>query len=224
MVMELETLEQEAAVRNDGGAKRRQIMDGARSVFLSAGFDGASMNDVARAAGVSKGTLYAYFDSKQDLFEAIIRAEKAQSAERVCRFSHDNGDVRTVLTDFGVRLLELMTEPGTLKLARVVVAAADKFPSVGRTFYEAGPFYGATRLSDELRALEKRGALHVPDPERAAWQFVDLCQSYVYKRLLFGVVDSVSRADIEAAVKAGVDVFLKAYGTEGSPFIQFRAP
>ena len=211
--MELETLEQEAAVRNDGGAKRRQIMDGARSVFLSAGFDGASMNDVARAAGVSKGTLYAYFDSKQDLFEAIIRAEKAQSAERVCRFSHDNGDVRTVLTDFGVRLLELMTEPGTLKLARVVVAAADKFPSVGRTFYEAGPFYGATRLSDELRALEKRGALHVPDPERAAWQFVDLCQSYVYKRLLFGVVDSVSRADIEAAVKAGVDVFLKAYGT-----------
>ena len=213
MVMELETLEQEAAVRNDGGAKRRQIMDGARSVFLSAGFDGASMNDVARAAGVSKGTLYAYFDSKQDLFEAIIRAEKAQSAERVCRFSHDNGDVRTVLTDFGVRLLELMTEPGTLKLARVVVAAADKFPSVGRTFYEAGPFYGATRLSDELRALEKRGALHVPDPERAAWQFVDLCQSYVYKRLLFGVVDSVSRADIEAAVKAGVDVFLKAYGT-----------
>jgi len=213
MTMELDTREQqEAAVRSDGGAKRRQIMDGARSVFLSAGFDGASMNDVARVAGVSKGTLYAYFDSKQDLFEAIIRAEKAQSAERVCRFSHDCGDVRTVLTDFGVRLLELMTEPGTLKLARVVVAAADKFPSVGRTFYEAGPFYGATRLSDELRALEKRGALRVPDPERAAWQFVDLCQSYVYKRLLFGVVDSVSRADIEGAVAAGVDVFLKAYG------------
>src|SRR6516225_4743574 len=138
MTMELDTREQqEAAVRSDGGAKRRQIMDGARSVFLSAGFDGASMSDVARVAGVSKGTLYAYFDSKQDLFEAIIRAEKAQSAERVCRFSHDCGDVRTVLTDFGVSLLELMTEPGTLKLARVVVAAADKFPSVGRTFYEA---------------------------------------------------------------------------------------
>ena len=75
-----------------------------------------------------------------------------------------------------------------------------------------GRFYGATRLSDELRALEKRGALKVPDPERAAWQFVDLCQSYVYKRLLFGVVDLVSREDIEASVAAGVDVFLKAYG------------
>ena len=63
--MELETLERDG--RADGGAKRRQIMDGARSVFLSAGFDGASMNDVARAAGVSKGTLYAYFSSKDEL-------------------------------------------------------------------------------------------------------------------------------------------------------------
>ena len=52
----------------------------------------------------------------------------------------------------------------------------------------------------------------MPDPERAAWQFVDLCQSYVYKRLVFGVVDSISREDIEASVEAGVDVFLKAYG------------
>jgi len=211
--MESEALEREAAAGNDGSAKRRQIMDGARQVFLGAGFDGASMNDIARAAGVSKGTLYAYFDSKEHLFEAIIRAEKALSAERVCRFLHDRGDVRAVLTDFGVRLLELMTDPGTLKLARVVVAAADKFPSVGRTFYESGPLYGATRLSDELRALEKRGALKVSDPERAAWQFVDLCQSYVYKRLLFGVVDSLSREEIEASVAAGVDVFMKAYGT-----------
>ena len=76
-VTELETLEQEVVGRTDGGAKRRQIMEGARQVFLSSGFDGASMNDVARAAGVSKGTLYAYFNSKEELFEAIIRAEKA---------------------------------------------------------------------------------------------------------------------------------------------------
>ncbi len=210
--MDLEALEPEAAGRNDGGAKRSQIMDGARSVFLSAGFDGASMNDVARAAGVSKGTLYAYFNSKDELFEAIIRGEYAQAAERVCVFKRDCGDVRAVLTDFGVRLVERMTEPGTVALARVVVAAVEKFPKIGRTFYESGPLYGATRLAGELSKLEAAGALHVPDPERAAWQFVDLCQSYVYKRLLFGVVESVSREDIEASVKAGVDVFLKAYG------------
>ncbi|HKN26660.1 MAG TPA: TetR/AcrR family transcriptional regulator [Roseiarcus sp.] len=209
--MEADTFESEVNGRHDGGAKRRQIMDGARTVFLAAGFDGASMNDVARSAGVSKGTLYAYFNSKDELFVAIIRAEYAQAAERLCRFKRE-GDVKEMLTDFGVRLIGRMTEPATLALARVVVAAAEKFPNVGRTFYESGPLYGATRLADELSVLERAGALKVPDPERAAWQLMDLCQSYVYKRLLFGVVDSVKPEEIEAAVNAGVEVFLKAYG------------
>lgn len=209
--MDAEIIEQEEGRRQDGGAKQRQIMDGARTVFLSAGFDGASMNDIARSAGVSKGTLYAYFTSKDELFEAIIRGEYAQSAERLCVFKRE-GDARAMLTDFGVRLIQKMSQPDTLALARVVIAAAEKFPSVGRAFFESGPLYGATRLADELVALEKAGALRVPDPERAAWQFVDLCQSYVYKRLLFGVVQSLSLQEIEDSVIAGVEVFLRAYG------------
>ena len=209
--MEAETLENEVNAHHDGGAKRRQIVDGARSVFLASGFDGASMNDIARAAGVSKGTLYAYFSSKDELFEAIIRGQFAQAAERICIFRRE-GDVRAMLTDFGVRLIARMSEPETLALARVVVAAVDKFPNIGRAFYEAGPHFGATRLAAELAALEEAGALSAPDLERAAWQFVDLCQSYVYKRLLFGVVDSLTQEEIEGAVNAGVDVFLKAYG------------
>jgi len=208
--MDAEALEQDAAAR-DGGAKRRQIMDGARTVFLSAGFDGASMNDVARAAGVSKGTLYAYFTSKDELFEAIIRAEYGQTAEKLCTFKRE-GDARDMLTDFGVRLIKRMTEPSHLALARVVIAAAEKFPNIGRTFYEAGPLYGATRLAAELAALDRAGALRIPNAERAAWQFVDLCQSSVYKRAIFRVVESVTPEEIEAAVAAGVEVFLKAYG------------
>jgi len=210
--MDSKILEQETGHRHDGGAKRRQIMDGARSVFLAVGFDGASMNDIARSSGVSKGTLYAYFSSKDDLFEAIIRGEFAQAAERMCAFRRE-GDVRDMLTDFGVRLIGRTTEPSVLALARVVVAAVEKFPKIGVAFYEAGPQFGARRLAGELAALERAGSLRVPDPERAAWQFVDLCQSYVYKRILFGVVDRVAPEEIEAAVTAAVDVFLKAYGT-----------
>jgi len=165
--MESEALEQDVGGRSDGGAKRRQIVEGARQVFLSAGFDGASMNDVARTAGVSKGTLYAYFDSKDELFEAIIRGEFAQSAERLCTFRRE-GDAREMLNDFGVRLISRMAEPGTRALARVVLAATEKFPHVGRAFYEAGPLYGATRLAAELEDMEKSGVLKVPDPERAA--------------------------------------------------------
>ncbi len=211
--MDAETLHHDDSRRHDGGAKRRQIMDGARSVFLATGFDGASMNDIARAAGVSKGTLYSYFGSKDELFDAIIRAEFAQAAERWCTFRRE-GDVRDMLIDFGVRLIARMAEPNVLALARVVVAATEKFPKIGVAFYQAGPLFGATRLAGELAALEKTGVLKVPDPERAAWQFVDLCQSYVYKRILFGVVDRITPEEIEAAVVAGVDVFLKAYGTK----------
>jgi AcrR family transcriptional regulator len=210
--MESEALQQEETSSGDGGAKRRQIMEGARQVFLSACFDGASMNDIVRAAGVSKGTLYAYFNSKDELFEAIIRAEKATSAERLCIFPPDCGDARAMLGDFGVRLLGRMSEPETLALTRVVIAACEKFPHIGRVFFEAGPLYGNHRLAERLAALDQAGAVRVPDPERAAWQFVDLCISGGYKRLLFGVVNSLSREEIEATVEAGVDVFMKAYG------------
>jgi len=198
-------------VADEDSSKRRQILDGARKVFMDLGFDGASMGEIARAAGVSKGTLYAYFTSKDELFEAIIRAEKAQTAERLCVFRRE-GDAREMLTDFGVRLMRRMCGPGNLALVRVVIAAVEKFPNVGRAFYEAGPLFGATRLADELQALEKAGVLTVPDPERAAWHFLDLCQSYVFKRLLFGVTETASPEEIEASVKAGVEAFLKAYG------------
>ena len=211
-VTELETLEQEVSARTDGGAKRRQIMEGARQVFLNSGFDGASMNDVARAAGVSKGTLYAYFNSKDDLFEEIIRAEKGQAAERVCAFLPNYSDPGAMLTDFGVRLLTRMAEPNTLALSRVIIAAAGKFPNIGRVFFEAGPLHGNQRLAERLRELEQAGLIRAPDPERAAWHFLDLCFSGDYKKLLFGVVDTISAEDIEASVVAGVDVFMKAYG------------
>ena len=209
--MEAEIIDQDPALAPDGGAKRRQIVEGARAVFFASGFDGASMNDIARSAGVSKGTLYAYFESKEELFKAIIREQKAQTAERLCWFSRE-GDVREKLADFGRRLMNKLTDPVHISLARVVIGAAEKFPGVGRALYESGPLYGATRLAGELRRLEEAGALVIPDAERAAWHFIDLCQSGVYKRVLFGVADRADPGEIEATVAAAVDVFMKAYG------------
>src|SRR6201993_3040205 len=116
--MDSEALERETGAANDGSsAKRRQIMDGARQVFLSEGFDGASMNDIARAAGVSKGTLYVYFDSKEQLFEALIREGKKEQAERLV-FPGEPGDARELLGGFGRRLIELMTRPENIAYVR----------------------------------------------------------------------------------------------------------
>ena len=67
-------------VGEEDSSKRRQILDGARKVFMDLGFDGASMGEIARAAGVSKGTLYVYFADKNRLFEAIVEEESLEQA------------------------------------------------------------------------------------------------------------------------------------------------
>jgi AcrR family transcriptional regulator len=82
-------------------AKRRQIVAGAREVFLAQGFDAASMGEIARTAGVSKGTLYVYFDSKEQLFETIATEECSRQAEQVFSLDPADHDVEAVLTRLG---------------------------------------------------------------------------------------------------------------------------
>jgi AcrR family transcriptional regulator len=207
-----ELIEGAGAEALDGGAKRRQIMEGARTAFLAAGFDGASMNDVARVAGVSKGTLYVYFESKEQLFEALIREERRQQAERLMDCSFDTDDVRGELFRFGFRLIEMMSRPDMLAHVRMVIAATAKFPQLGRAFYEAGPCFGASRLSQFIARMNERGILRVADADRAAWQFLDLCQSGTFKPLLFRMIDETSTAAIESSVGAAVEMFMAAYG------------
>src|ERR1044072_9698409 len=82
-------------------AKRRQIVEGARAVFLSQGFDAASMNDIARKAGVSKGTLYVYFRNKEELFESITEQECGMQAERVFQLDANDRDAAAPLNNPG---------------------------------------------------------------------------------------------------------------------------
>src|SRR5450631_846627 len=85
---------------DDDSSKRRQILDGARKVFMDLGFDGASMGEIARAAGVSKGTLYVYFADKNRLFEAIVEQESLAQGEIAFNFDPAR-DVATTLREFG---------------------------------------------------------------------------------------------------------------------------
>src|SRR5262245_65185989 len=98
-------------VPEDDSSKRRQIMDGARKVFLDLGFDGASMGEIARAAGVSKGTLYVYFADKCALFEAILEEEALQHGQVVFNFDPSR-DAETTLKDFGRAYIHLICRPG----------------------------------------------------------------------------------------------------------------
>jgi AcrR family transcriptional regulator len=196
----------------DDGAKRRQVMEGAREIFMSAGFDAASMNDIARAAGVSKGTLYAYFDSKVALFEALIREDRAHQPERNTMFPADERDPAKALAIYGRALVAHVTRSDALTQARVVAFAAAKFPRLGQAFYEAGPAFGVRMLKDRFDAFVAAGTLEIDDTVLAARQFIDLCLGDVLKRLLFMVVASLSEEEIGLTADSAVEMFMKAYG------------
>ena len=201
----------DAAPNREDSAKRRQILDGARRVFLSMGFDGASMNEVARAAGVSKGTLYVYFASKEELFAALLRDEKREQAEQLCRFDDDGPDVRATLDAFGMRFMELLLRPESLAHLRTVMAVAPKFPEIGRAYYEAGPETGRRRFARYLDRQVEAGRLAIPDTLAAAQQFFDLCKGGVFLEVLLCVVPRPADSEIEKHLSRAVGLFLRAY-------------
>ena len=205
----------EVSSRGEDNAKRRQILDGARRVFLADGFDGASMNEVARSAGVSKGTLYVYFTDKQDLFAALIRDEKQSQAEQLCRFDTDDVDVRATLSALGVRLMELMTRPESIAQLRTVVAVAAKFPAIGRAYYEAGPLFGRRRLAAYFDRQVAAGRLAADDTELAATQFIDLCKGRYHLEAMMGVAVAPTEAELRAHIGRTVESFLRLYGPAG---------
>ena len=192
--------------------KRRQILEGARAVFMAAGFDGASMGEIARAAGVSKGTLYVYFDGKEALFEALTIAEKSGLAEALFTLDTEDVDVRAVLTRLGRTYLGEMSKPKQVSVIRMVIGACEKFPRFGQAFFEAGPAQGIARLSAYLDRQAAAGRLRGHDTELAAKHFLHLCQAGLLTRLLLNAGGPVSAADIAYRVDEAVRVFLAGYG------------
>lgn len=193
-------------------AKREQIMDGARRIFLRDGFDGASIGDIVRAAGVSKGTLYAYFPSKEKLFQALVIEDRRKQAEVLFTLDENSRDVANALRRLGESFLDMLLAPASLDFLRVVVGAAGKFPDIGKTYFEAGPCCGTARLGGYLERMAAQGLLRVDDPQLAARQFLDLCKTGTHLRLLLGERERPAQEEIDRNLDSAVNVFLAAYG------------
>jgi len=200
-----------AAVADDESAKRRQIVEGARAVFLAQGFDAASMNDIARAAGVSKGTLYVYFKHKEELFEAIVEQECEAQAEGIFDLDADDHDVEGVLTRLGNAYVRFLCRPEKAQAIRTVIAIAERMPELGRKFYETGPARGIARLADYIVAQVDAGILAVEDCEVAAAQLMEACQAMIFKSMVFNFASAPTAARIEHVVRIAVTAFLAAY-------------
>lgn len=194
-------------------AKRSQILDGARHVFIEMGFDAASMNDITRAAGVSKGTIYVYFASKEELFEALIEEERQKIFTDLYDALDGGQDVRETLIRFGVALGRKITSPKVLRAQRTVIGICDRMPELGARFYERGPKIGHARLSAYLAAAVEKGLLIIPHPETAAYQLTELMTAGIYRQCLFGYrAQTPAEDELRRVATAGVDLFLAAHG------------
>ncbi|MDB5484363.1 MAG: TetR/AcrR family transcriptional regulator [Tardiphaga sp.] len=191
-------------------SKRRQIIDGARGVFMNLGFDGASMGEIARAAGVSKGTLYVYFADKNRLFEAIVEQECLEQGRVVFNFDPAR-DVETTLREFGCAYIQLLCRPDGGSAVRTVMAIAERMPEVGKRFYDNVIALTMERLGTYLKARADHGDLEMPDAELAAMQFMQVCQATLFQPYIFQARPAPAPAEIARVVDSGVRMFLAGY-------------
>jgi len=193
------------------GTKRCQIVEGARKVFMAQGFDATSMNEIAKTAGVSKGTLYVYFQNKEQLFQAMVGQQCRQQGERIFTLDADDHDIEGVLTRLGLGLVEFLCRPDRVPSLRTVIAISERMPELGRQFYETGPAFGLAQLTTYLKAQVAAGVLAIEDCEVAAQQFMDSCSATIFKPVLFNCGTTPTPERIEHVVKIAVRVFLSAY-------------
>lgn len=194
------------------GRKFDQVLDGARQVFMEGGFERASVDEIARVAGVSKATLYSYFPDKRLLFVEVLRSVCHSQARSVLDLIDMNAPPREVLGFAGRSFLRFITtEPGQ-QIFRICVAEAAEFPELGRAFFESGPEVMRAEMAEYFAAAEARGELKIDDYALAADQFGEMCKADVWMRLLFGVKDSVTEAEIDRVVNGAVDTFMARYG------------
>jgi TetR/AcrR family transcriptional repressor of mexJK operon len=193
--------------------KRRAIMDAATTVFLRNGYVGASMDEVATLAAVSKQTVYKHFADKQSLFSEIVTGTVDEAGDRVhaeVLSLADSGDIEADLRDLARRQLALVMQPRVLQLRRLVIGEAGRFPELGRTFYERGPGRTMGALASAFERLAAAGALKLDDPALAAEHFNWLVMSIPLNQAM--LLGDDEQPDLDHYADEGVRVFLAAYG------------
>ncbi|HEY2210879.1 MAG TPA: TetR/AcrR family transcriptional regulator [Bradyrhizobium sp.] len=197
-------------VGDEDSSKRRQILDGARKVFMDLGFDGASMGEIARSAGVSKGTLYVYFADKSRLFEAIVEEEMLDQQKVAFNFDPQR-DVATTLQEFGQAYIQLLCRPGGGSAIRTVMAIAERMPDVGRRYYEHVLEKTISRLAFCLEAHVREKDLAIDDCHLAASQFMQMCQASLFLPFIFQAAPAPSAERIAQVVGSATRMFLAGY-------------
>ncbi|SIQ13652.1 transcriptional regulator, TetR family [Rhizobium sp. RU35A] len=198
-------------------AKREQILEGAKAVFMRLGFDAASMNDITREAGVSKGTIYVYFDSKDDLFAAIMEQERTRLAESMRDILDGSEAVEEGLYRFGVAFAVKITSESTISAMRTMISVAPRMRMLSQRFFQDDSMNIRFFLERFLIRQVAKGALVVDDVSLAARHFIELSTGTFLKMRLFGHMEGPPPIDeIEKQIASAVRIFIAGYGNHGA--------
>jgi AcrR family transcriptional regulator len=194
-------------------ARKQRILDGADTVFLERGFDAAGVNDICRAAGVSKSTLYVYFDNKEELFAALVEQKRDAIFAEVRKELTTEGSLEQQLTGYLSRMSEILCADEVVRAQRTIIGIAERMPELGARFYEGGANRGKKTLCDYLTAKAADGQLSIDDPDHASYQLMELATAGLLRQRLFGLRrHPPSDREISTTVKSALRVFLAAYG------------
>lgn len=193
-------------------AKRDQILAGAHAVFTRLGFDAASMSDISREAGVSKGTLYVYFTGKEDLFTALMDRERDRLFAGVSATLQGDEPLASRLRNFGITSTRILCSEQVIRAQRIVIGICERMPEISAGFYERGGIRAVNLLAACFQTEAAKGIVTLQDPRRAAFQFAELCSAGLLRRRLFGhMPEPPTEAELAETVDAAVDLFLTRY-------------
>ena len=190
--------------------RRKAILDIARDMFLTSGYAATSMSAVATKLGGSKGTLYNYFASKEELFSAMIAEECEAEFLAMTDFQPTQG-VEETLRRFGVRFLRYLLSETALGFHRLLSAETVRFPELGELYYASGPQRTVERLSGYLSERMSVGELRTADPEVMAAFLTGLLKSSLHHRRVWRLDAPLSTRALEAHVAQAVEVFLHGF-------------
>lgn len=199
-------------MRTKTETRRQAILAAAAQVFQETGFARASMAEICLRVGYSKATLYSYFNSKEELFSAVV----FDATEAEFQASHEAldptmPDLAQALECFGQRLLTLIYSPEVQAVRRLMVSEAGR-SDLGRKCYELGPVRSEAEIADYLQQAMNAGKLRLADPRLAARHLMGLLEAEWFHRFLFQVLEEVSAKEINVTVSRAVAVFMAAYG------------
>lgn len=191
--------------------KRAAILDAAKRMFTEHGFDGASMDQIAAEAGVSKLTVYSHFGDKETLFSVVVKTFCDQSLPPSLFDPSPDTPLRERLLQIAHRFFAMATSPEAISGHRVMCMPQITDSPLPRLFWDVGP----QRVQNDFAALLQRrvdaGQLDIPDIGRAASQFFVLLKGDEHARMVLGCGEGTDAGQVDAHLEATVDMFLRAY-------------